>query len=260
MSEQIFVGAARYYGRYRPAYPKQLIRDLADHAAVDNGSMVDWGCGTGEVSIPLAPFFANISALDVDPEMIAIGREKAAEAKIKNIHWVVGPAEDFELADKSQNLIVAGSSFHWMDRELLARRAFRALVDDGAIVIVGGGSAVWDLKCAWHEVAVETIKGWLGEQRRAGSGAFSVTRRHEEFLEAAGFGLTSQHYCAEHIWTADSIVGYLYSTSFANPVVLGDRREQFEADLRSRLAEISSEDVFPERLDFYLLTGTKNRT
>lgn len=258
VADHIFAGTARYYGHYRPAYPDQVIRDLARYAPLRGGMMTDWGCGTGEVSIPLSGFFADITAVDVDPDMIAVAREKASQVNAANIAWVVGAAEDVELADASQNLIVAGSSFHWMDRELLARRAFSALRGDGAIAIVGGGSAVWDRTCAWHEVAVQTIQRWLGEQRRAGSGSFSVTRRHEDFLQAAGFSVHYADYRVEHTWSADTIVGYLYSTSYANPVVLGDRRQPFEADLRSALAALSPQDAFPEILDFHLLTGTKN--
>lgn len=258
MVDHIFAGTARYYGRYRPAYPDQMVRQLARYAPPHGGTMTDWGCGTGELSIPLSAEFAGITAVDVDSQMVAVAKEKAGVAQADNIHWVVGPAEDLVLADASQDLIVAGSSFHWMDRDLLARQAFGALVDGGAIAIVGGGSRVWDRTCAWHEVAVQTIQRWLGEQRRAGSGSFSVTRRHEDFLQAAGFSVHYADFRVEHTWSADTIVGYLYSTSYANPVVLGDRREPFEADLRSALAAMSPQDAFPEILDFHLLTGTKN--
>lgn len=257
MVDHIFAGTAHYYGQYRPAYPDQMIHRLGRYAPPHGGWMTDFGCGTGELAIPLSAEFAGITAVDIDPQMVAVAKEKAGVVQAGDIHWVVGPAEDLVLADTSQDLIVAGSSFHWMDRDLLARRAFGALVDDGAIAIVGAGSTVWDRTCAWHEVAVETIQRWLGKQRRAGGGSFSVARRHEDYLQAAGFSLHHENYCVEHTWSADSIVGYLYSTSYANPIVLGGQREQFEADLRSGLAALSPDDAFHETLDFYLLTGMK---
>lgn len=258
MVNRIFSGAAYYYSRYRPPYPQALLQDVVRQTVGTSGRhMVDWGCGTGEAALPLSSFFAEVVAVDIDAEMIALAREKAAAQHVVNVRWVVGPAESLDLSDGSTDLIVAGSSFHWMDRELLARRAHRALTERGAIGIIGGGSNVWDVTCGWHEVAVTTLKRWLGEHRRAGSGTYTVAKKHEDYLEPAGFQLECRDYRVEHVWTADSIVGFLYSTSFASPAVLGERREGFEADLRAGLARLSSADSFPEVLDFYLMIGRR---
>ena len=58
-----------------------------------------------------------------------------------------------------------------------------------------------------------------------------------------------------HIWTADSIVGYLYSTSFASRAVLGNLRESFEDDLRERLSRLSAEDQFAEEIEFSIVSA-----
>jgi hypothetical protein len=58
-----------------------------------------------------------------------------------------------------------------------------------------------------------------------------------------------------HIWTTDSIVGYLYSTSFASRAVLGNRRKSFENDLRERLSRLSAEDRFPEEMEFSIVSA-----
>ncbi|WP_432832902.1 class I SAM-dependent methyltransferase [Dactylosporangium sp. CA-092794] len=256
--EQVFSGTARYYSLYRPRYPEELLHDLVALSVGDRGgSMVDWGCGTGEVALPLSSYFDDITAIDIDAGMVGLAREKASQQDVSNIRWIVGPAEDLELTDASQDLIVAGSSFHWMDRELLSRRAFSALIDRGVIAIIGGGSDVWDIKCDWHEVAVRMMKRWLGDQRRAGSSTYTVTKKHGDFLEPAGFTLESRRYRVEQNWNADAIVGYLYSTSFANPALFGERLSDFEADLRAELAKLSTGDSFPELLDFYVMFGRK---
>ena len=62
----------------------------------------------------------------------------------------------------------AGSSFHWMDRGLLSSRAYAWLTESGSFAVLGGGSEVWDQQAGWHLVAVETIRKYLGEGRRAG--------------------------------------------------------------------------------------------
>jgi SAM-dependent methyltransferase len=259
MTMQIFSNAAPYY-KYRPPYPAELLEHLVTRTVGSRGhSLIDWGCGTGEIAIPLSSSFDGVIAVDADPEMVQLARQKAAEEGASNITWSVGRAEDIELADSAHDLIVAGSSFHWMDRQLLSRRAFRALTQTGSIALTGGGSDVWDIKCAWHEVAVRVIKRWLGSERRAGGGNYSVTGRHGDFLEPVGFRLESESYRVGTIWNTDSIVGYLYSTSFASPAVFEnpEQRSGFEADLRTELSRLSQDDEFPEQLEFYLMIGRK---
>jgi hypothetical protein len=106
-------------------------------------------------------------------------------------------------------------------------------------------------------VAVRVLRRWLGEQRRAGAGTYGVTKKHGDYLEPAGFTLESRQYTVDHEWSVDEIVGYLYSTSFANPALFGDRQADFEADLRAELAVLSPTGVFGERLDFYMMLGRR---
>jgi len=254
----MFSGAAAYYDRYRPPYPTALLRDLRREAAAGGTRLVDWGCGTGELTLPLGPSFDEVIAVDIDADMIAAARAKADQLGQSHVRWIVGSAESLALPDDSVDLIVAGSSFHWMDRGLLAGRAYRALTAGGAIGVAGGGSSVWDVTCEWHEVAVASMKRWLGEQRRAGSGTYAVAGRHEDNLRSAGFRLEHRRYRVAYRWSADSIVGYLYSTSFAGPAVLGDRRQSFEAELRAGLARLSPDDSFDEVLDYHLLIGRRS--
>lgn len=253
MTNDLFTGTADYYARYRPRYPERLLQDIRDLLEGGRGeNLVDWGCGTGEVALPLSRSFERITAVDLDPEMVAVARQRAAEAGVTNVDWRIGRAEDLSIAPASCDLIAAGSSFHWMDRELLAPRAYTGLRPGAPLVLIGGGSSVWDEKAAWHSIAVRCLRKHLGEPRRAGSGTYTVTKRHDDYLGPAGFRLESRDYPTEHEWTADEIVGYLYSTSFAGPRVLGDRKDAFERDLRSELGEMSAGGIFREHLDFYL--------
>ena len=48
--------------------------------------------------------------------------------------------------------------------------------------------------------------------------------------------------------TVEEVVGYLYSTSYCSPAVLGNRREPFEAEFRRTLRELSPAGVFPEEV------------
>lgn len=259
VTDDLFTGTADYYARYRPRYPERLLQDIRDLVAGGRGEyLVDWGCGTGEVALPLRSSFECVTAIDLDPEMVAVARQRAAEAGVTNINWRVGRAEDLPIEPDSCDLITAGSSLHWMDRELLSARAYAGLRRGAPLIVIGGGSSVWDENAEWHSIAVRCLREHLGEPRRAGSGKYTITKRHGDYLLPAGFRLENRDYPTEHEWTSDEIVGYLYSTSFAGLHILGDRKQAFERDLRRALAEANPQGTFREKLDFYLMIAHKD--
>jgi ubiquinone/menaquinone biosynthesis C-methylase UbiE len=253
----LFSGTAGYYARFRPAYPEELLRALVDRAHGVEKGLVDLGCGTGELSIPLSQHFPTVLAVDADPEMISAAREKARSLGVDNIRWMVSRAEDVELREASCNLITAGASFHWMDRAVMAPRCYGALTAEGAIAVLGTNSAPWEPTEPWHEPVVAVIRKWLGDRRRAGSQHYAVQQKHEDFLVPAGFRLEHLEFPVRHTWTSDSYLGFLFSTSYAGINVLGDHREGFERDVREALLRCSPNGVLTETIPFYVIIGTK---
>jgi ubiquinone/menaquinone biosynthesis C-methylase UbiE len=70
----LFRGAAAYDARYRSGYPAELLARVADRAGLDGtGRLLDLGCGTGNVAIPLAAYVEEVVAVDVEPEMLVRG-------------------------------------------------------------------------------------------------------------------------------------------------------------------------------------------
>lgn len=79
---------------------------------------------------------------------------------------------------------------------------------------------------------------------------------HQECLAQTPFAdIKVTEFHKTHVWSADSIVGYLYSTSFASRAVLGNLRESFEDDLRERLSRLSAADQFAEEIEFSIVSA-----
>ena len=77
-SADVFAGTARFYAAYRVPYPETLLDDLRNKAKVTgHGRLLDLACGPGRVALPLAPHFAEVLAVDQEPEMIEVGMEEA---------------------------------------------------------------------------------------------------------------------------------------------------------------------------------------
>ena len=51
-------------------------------------------------------------------------------------------------------------------------------------------------------------------------------------------------------WSIDDIVGYLYSTSYASKIILGDRAPAFEHDIRHALHTLNPDGQFEKITEY----------
>ena len=74
----MFKGTAWYYARFREGYPDEFFTMLVDEFNLSNCDRVlDLGCGTGQIAVPISRLVGEVIAMDPEPEMIAEGRKQA---------------------------------------------------------------------------------------------------------------------------------------------------------------------------------------
>jgi SAM-dependent methyltransferase len=254
---ELFAGTADHYHRFRPPYPREAFDWIATRHGLDGtGRLLDCGCGTGNVFAGLAKWFSHTIAMDPDAGMLAMAKRTAADEHIEAITFVLGRAED--IADTIGPLRIAafGASFHWTDRIAVARHLDK-LVEPGGALIILSPSSLWTGRVfGWKVVVIDTIKHWLGSERRAGPGTFLARPLHQECLKQTPFcALTEVTFVQPHVWTCESIIGYLYSTSFASRAVLGDNAASFEKDLRERLSRLSPDGQFADEIEYSVISA-----
>lgn len=83
-----------------------------------NGKRVlELGCGTGRLTIPLALAEFDVTGIDISENMLAHAREMAAQ-KGANIDWVHGDVRDFDLGKRFDAVLFPANSIsHLLDNE-----------------------------------------------------------------------------------------------------------------------------------------------
>jgi SAM-dependent methyltransferase len=260
----MFAGTAYYYARFRRGYPPEMIDRLVSVFALDGtGTLLDLGCGTGQLAVPLAPYFAKVFAVDPEPDMLHEAAGVVEAAGLVNVTLIQGSSTDLPaLAGRlgPLRLVTMGSSFHWMDRQATLTQLAGMVEPGGGIVIASDGS-LWNVDSAWCRAVKATIQRWLGQERRAGSSVFAVApERHEAIVDRSAFGPSEAHLLRfRREWTVDQVIGYLYSTSFCSRRLLGDKQPDFEADLRQTLLSIDPGGRYFEDVELDVLVGRKGR-
>ncbi|MFJ6200052.1 class I SAM-dependent methyltransferase [Micromonospora sp. NPDC092111] len=251
--QDLFAGAAAYYARYRPPYPTEAVDHLVDAFRLAAGPPVlDLGCGTGQLAVPLARAGCRVWAVDPDREMIDEGVRTAPADLADHVRWVVARAEDLVADDlPAMRLCTMGASFHWMARESVLAFLDRVVEPDGGVALVSGSASIWSrdgaLQGDWVPVARDVIVEFLGPRRRAGGGTYDhPPRTHEQVLADSAFHrVERRRFTTTRLLTVDDVIGQQLSTSYASPKLLGDRLPDFRRELARRLREVAPEGEFP---------------
>jgi SAM-dependent methyltransferase len=252
----LYQGTAGYYDRYRLPYPASLLTHLVAGTHLSGrGRLPDLTCGTGQLAFPLSPHFAEVWAVDQEPDMVQAVRAKAVAASIRGLRAVVSSGETLDARPDYFELAVVGNAFHRLERDLVARRILQWLAPGGHLALCWSTSP-WVGEEDWQRSLAATLDRWqrnLGAEHRTPAAAGQARRRRPdpEVLSAAGFEVVGRHaFTAEHHWSLEELTGHIRSTSFLPPAVLGDQSAAFDADLAANLRPHADGGVFTETVNF----------
>lgn len=127
----VFGEVAETYDRLRSSYPEEMYDDLLASAGLAPGSPVlETGCGTGLATIELVRRGLDVTAVDPDPRMLKVTRDRLANHAVR---FIEGRFEDYDEEGLSMDLIFAAGSWHWVDSEVGLPLAASLLGDEGAL-------------------------------------------------------------------------------------------------------------------------------
>ena len=110
------------------------------------GPVLELGCGTGRMTIPMAQAGVDITALDIVPGMLARAKEKAGQIPVGSlpvgglpITWLEADARDYHLGRQFALIFENGSVFMHMlerdDQRAFLDRAREHLAPGGRLVV-----------------------------------------------------------------------------------------------------------------------------
>ena len=108
-----------------------LIREIKLTPVID---ALDYGCGTGLVTLRLQPHVRTITGVDSSEGMIGVLQEKVKKQKLKNVRTQL---VDFELGDKVEgtfHLIVSSMTLHHVAELAPLFRLFYELLLPGGTI------------------------------------------------------------------------------------------------------------------------------
>ncbi|HEY5026416.1 MAG TPA: class I SAM-dependent methyltransferase, partial [Acidimicrobiales bacterium] len=144
------------------------------------------GCGTGQLSLPLARQGAHVMAVDVSRAMVDLLEVKAAASRLTGILGVVTPIETLSLPEQSVDLVVSNYALHHLrdrDKAAVVVAAASWLRSGGRLVagdmMFGRGGTARDRTIIAEKVAILARRGPAGWWRLA-KNALRFTLRFQE--------------------------------------------------------------------------------
>lgn len=249
-----FAGTEPHYAAHRPGYGDEPIDHLVSRFDLGADSRVlDLGCGTGQIALSLATHVGTVVAVDPNERMLEEGREAASAAGHENVRWVRG--SDTDLPDGSFDLVAMGRSFHRMDGEATLRRLRERLHLGGGIALLSDPEWLTKGTEGWQEAVYDLVEQYLDDVPDR-TGPVEYDEPWSETVEVAGLtDVRVEEFPFERSWTADGIVGYVFSLSFCSPERFGTETAAFESALRDR---VDGQRPFPESGSIRVITGRES--
>ena len=124
---------ASAYDRTRPKYPEAILALMQQVVELQPGkSVLEIGAGPGIATQDLAKLGVNIVSLEPSKSACAIAKDKCAD----NVEIVNTTFEDWDLANRKFDVVIAATSFHWVTPEVRYVKTAEALKDNGWLVLL----------------------------------------------------------------------------------------------------------------------------
>lgn len=225
---------ARDYARHRRGFPAPVVDLLVETLDLPREAYVlDLGCGTGQLTVPLAERYGRVIGADPSPDMLMLARADAPDSRAA---WLLAADRDVGRLPLLAGLdaVTIAQAIHLLDRPPLFRALAAGMSDRGRIAVVTNGLPLWLGPSEWSRALRAYLSDWLGVPLTSSCGTDPDSRLRLRAELAADFPAQREvdlDYAETH--TVERIAGNVCSA--LSPAQLPGDRPAFEASLPAAL-------------------------
>jgi SAM-dependent methyltransferase len=131
----LFDRSAKAYDTARPGYPECMIEDLIRESGLpETGRILEVGCGTGQLTVPLAERGYAITAVELGSNLSRLAAVNLDP--FPNATVVCADFERWDVEPNAYDLVVSAQAFHWIEPTVGYSKAHAALRSDGHLALV----------------------------------------------------------------------------------------------------------------------------
>ncbi|MBX5481435.1 MAG: metalloregulator ArsR/SmtB family transcription factor [Myxococcaceae bacterium] len=100
-------------------------------------NVVDFGCGTGVLTVEMARWAKRVTAIDANKDVLEQARDRADREEVRNVTFLCEDLHRLSLPDRKYDLVVISQSLHHVEAPpRVLQEAARILVPGGRIVLM----------------------------------------------------------------------------------------------------------------------------
>ena len=250
---------ATYYAKHRRGYPPEVLDAIVEAFGLTaSDTVVDLGCGTGQLSLPLAARVGTVVGVDPEADMLALARRAALTAGRANTAWLLGADSDLPalsrlLGERTVGALTVATAIHFMDRDTLFRAVRPLPRPGGGIVVVTNGMPLWLQDAEWSRALRGCLERLVGHPITGTCQTDEAGRqRNRDALVAAGYRFTEASVRYEAPLAVDDMIGGVFSAMSADQLPSLEGRAAFAAEIR---AALDGRDEVTEQVRVWLQFG-----
>lgn len=250
---KVFDDNANSYDKYRPKYPKEVVKELIDLSHIESrDKILEIGCGTGQITMDFVKKGYEIVAIEKGKSLSKIASKKIERFDIGKI--INSTFEDWIPSDKFK-LVISAQAFHWIDKKIGFNKILNLLKDNGSIGLI------WNVDKSqetdfWKQ-ASKVYEKYLPKKKRQ-RGMEETVDEHWNYIrnrkELMNFERKDYHW--EKLYAKEEYLGLL-STFSPHMSMDEDEREKFFKEIES-IISIMNNQVLKQYKTVLLFATKKN--
>ena len=253
---------AGYYANFRRGYPPAALDFVVDALGVGADDLiVDLGCGSGQLTIPLASRVRHVLGVDPEPDMLALARRAAHHREVRAVTWMLGADDDVPalrglLGAEAVAAVTVSNAIHLMNSARLFADLHDVLPPAGSIAVIANGTPVWLQDRPWSRALRRFLEERFATTIDSACGTDEPSRRrYRAELETAGFLTSDQHITYRDLVEFDWLAGNVYSAMPTEWLPAREDRPLFERHLHDALRSAQPDGDFIEDVRVAILLG-----